>query len=324
MESARVNNFLPSLNGLHFTNLQWGHIPDYKLSVPWGIIGIGDASNGLCGGMVFTVMDLFQAGLYPPADTKPPAEGTDAFNYIVARLTNSFDWDDVNQYLSWIQMPDGDYPGGHGLAWHEINEEWWTKIKPDLDQNKLVPLGLVYGSEPPVIGAITGLQDLVGCHQVLAWGYDHDVQGKNVTIYIYDPNTLDDDNVSISLNVGKPSHATPITVSVYQPGFYRGFFRMHYSPHDPNALASGEFVGVTVVSSKGFPNGGWIPRYGPQALAGSYSLLLEGDPAPTALQGLILCFFRATQCLRSQERVLCCFNSDLPFCAWPSTHVPPA
>jgi hypothetical protein len=148
--------------------------------------------------MVYTVADLFEAGVLPPPDTVNPAEGTPAFNYIVARLTNSFDYNDVNQYLSWIQMSNHDTWISHGLAWHEINEEW-PRIKADLDQNLLCPLGLVHGQEPPTVGFLTGLQDLGGCHQVLAWGYD--LNGTNLTIYIYDPDFFGDNN-TITLDIG--------------------------------------------------------------------------------------------------------------------------
>jgi hypothetical protein len=256
MTSVRVLNFKPSINGLHYTN-DWPSVPDYKLNLLGQTIGIGDASNGLCGGMVYTVRDLFQAGLLPPADRIPPAAGSQAFNYIVARLTNSFDYDDVNQYLSWIQMSDHDTDIAHGLAWHEITEEW-PKIKADLDQNLLSPLGLVAGQEPATIGALTGIQDLHLCHQVLAWGYD--LNGTALSIHIYDPDYIGD-TFTIHLDIGNPAHTTPIAVSNWAAGTYRGFFHTHYTFHDPRNQVSGDFI-IPVVISPGFPNGGPIPAPG--------------------------------------------------------------
>jgi hypothetical protein len=49
----RVPDFKPIINGLHFTNF-WpaGTGPDYTFSVLGQTIKLGDASNGLCGGMV--------------------------------------------------------------------------------------------------------------------------------------------------------------------------------------------------------------------------------------------------------------------------------
>ena len=61
--SNAVPGFKASVNGLHFTN-SWPPEPDIIVNVPpLGNVTIGDASNGLCGGMVYTVMDVFQAGL---------------------------------------------------------------------------------------------------------------------------------------------------------------------------------------------------------------------------------------------------------------------
>ena len=57
-----------------------------------GSLAIGDASNGLCGGMVYTVRDMFLTPDLPPVEaTTPPAEGTPLFKYIVDRLLASFD-----------------------------------------------------------------------------------------------------------------------------------------------------------------------------------------------------------------------------------------
>jgi acylphosphatase len=252
--TVRVPGFLPTINGLHFAN-RWppGTGPDYAFNVLGQTIKLGDASNGLCGGMVYTVKDLFDTGLLPPVDTALAAEGSPLFNYLVARLTHSFDEDDVNQYLSWIQMSDHDTGVAHGLAWHEISEEW-PKIKGDLDAGSLSPLGLVHGQEPPTVGFFTGMQDLGKCHQVLAWGYDLD--GSNLTIHIYDPDSLSDLN-TVALDIADPEHTTPIPVSTWD-GFFRGFFRTHYAYHDPRTPVSAALI-ATVVSSPGITSAGSIP-----------------------------------------------------------------
>jgi hypothetical protein len=252
--SKRVSGFKPSINGFHFKNTDWPNVPDYSLNIMGQAVTIGNASNGLCGGMAFAVKDLFQGGFQTPPNTIPPAGATDLFKYIVARLTNSFDYDDVNQYLSWIQMSNHDTgfdtPFGHiitarGLAWHMVMEEWATKIKFDIDNNFLSTIGLVHGQEPATVGVLTGIQDLKYCHQMIVWGYDLD--GTKLTLYVYDPNSLRDDNI-ISLDIKDPTHGTPITVLNYDPDYFRGFFRTHYSYNDPSKGASGAFIG-TVVSS---------------------------------------------------------------------------
>jgi hypothetical protein len=257
MSSVRVPLFLPARNGLHFLN-NWPSIPDYTFSVLGQNIKLGDASNGLCGGMAYTVNDLFQTRLLPPLDTINPGAGSPLFNYIVARLTNSFDEPDVNQYLSWIQMSNHDTAISHGLAWHEINEEW-PKIKGDLDAGRPSPLGLVHGQEPPTVGFFTGMQDLGNCHQVLAWGYD--LNGTALTIHIYDPDNPGNNN-TITLDIGDPAHTTPISVSNFADGFFRGFFRTHYTYHDPRTPISAAFI-VTVVTSPGITPGGRVASIEP-------------------------------------------------------------
>jgi hypothetical protein len=247
----RVARFLPARNGFHFLNGWLAGTPDYTFTVLGQNVTLGDASNGLCGGMVYAVKDLFDTGLLPPSDTADPASGTPLFNYIVARLTHSFDEADVNQYLSWIQMSDHDTDLAHGLAWHEITEEW-PKIKADLDAGATSPIGLVHGHEPPTVGFFTGMQDIGHCHQVLAWGYD--LYGTSLSISIYDPDYTGNAN-TLTLDIGNPTHTTPITVSNWPDGFYRGFFRTHYQYHDPRQPVSASFI-QTVVTSPGIHSTG--------------------------------------------------------------------
>jgi hypothetical protein len=254
LQSVRVLGFDPMVNGLHFLNSFPPGIPDFTISVLGQTIKVGDASNGLCGGFVFTVKDCFMTGVLPPVDNNLPAGGSALFNYIVARLVNSFDEPDVNQYLSWIQMTDNDTPLGAGISSHEINEEW-PKIKSDLDANQLSTLGLVHGSEPPTVGFFTGMQDLGECHQVLAYGYDLD--GSALTIHIYDPDHFGAQ--TIALDIGHPGSATPIHVSGWAEGMFRGFFRTHYNFHDPRTPASGAFI-QTVVTSPGISSPGPVTR----------------------------------------------------------------
>ena len=90
MPSNSVPGFRPSTSGLHFDN-SFPSEPDLTITLPGGqVIGIGDASNGLCGGMVYTVMDFFAAKLAPPPGTDLPAGGSPLFIYIVRRLFDSF------------------------------------------------------------------------------------------------------------------------------------------------------------------------------------------------------------------------------------------
>ena len=77
---------------------------------------IGDASNGLCGGMVFAARDYFEAGRTPPPDTTPPSEGP-LFDFLVDRSFDSFclPWG-PGRYLALMSplLPDG--------------ETFWTRL----------------------------------------------------------------------------------------------------------------------------------------------------------------------------------------------------
>ena len=103
-----VLGFLPSTNGLRFVNA-WPDEPVVVVSVPgFGAVKIGNASNGLCGGMVFLVRDVFEARL-PPIRDAQPAQGTPLYDYIVQRLIASYHLPSgVLQYFGWMNTPDAD------------------------------------------------------------------------------------------------------------------------------------------------------------------------------------------------------------------------
>ncbi len=229
-----VTTFKPSVNGLHFTN-GWPPEPDIIVNVPpLGNVPIGDAHNGLCGGMVFTALDVFMAGLPPIPDTTNPPQGSPLFNYIVSRLIASFNLPGgVLKYYDWMNTPDHDtgisFAIRRGVAWHTIVEEL-PKIKADIDSGSPSPLGLVtmYSANPA---------DLGQNHQVLAYAYEQDNAG-NVTIQVYDPNTdpPNADGVHLSLNINDPTHTTPITHNVNIADPIRGFFRVDYTFSNPASL----------------------------------------------------------------------------------------
>src|SRR6202044_206417 len=96
--------------GLHFAN-SWPGEPDITIPMPspFPPTTIGQASNGLCGGMVYSVLDLFNAGQVPPVTTQNPADRSPAFNYIVQRLLDSFNIPaGIIQYYTWMQLPAHD------------------------------------------------------------------------------------------------------------------------------------------------------------------------------------------------------------------------
>jgi hypothetical protein len=111
MTSVRVPGFLPSTRGLHFPNA-FPHVPNLEIDLPGGTtLPIGDAANGLCGGMAYMVRDLFEAGLAPPALTRAPGDGP-VFRYVADRLLDSLSLPfGPATYLKLMHpaLPDGDH-----------------------------------------------------------------------------------------------------------------------------------------------------------------------------------------------------------------------
>src|SRR5258707_15888392 len=91
MVSVRVPNFTPAVNGFHFAKA-FPHSPirQFRLG-DIATLDIGDAANGLCGGMSFSTADIHRAGLEPPPHTAPPAAGTAAPTHNLNPQNASFD-----------------------------------------------------------------------------------------------------------------------------------------------------------------------------------------------------------------------------------------
>jgi hypothetical protein len=257
MESARVPGFTPSTSGFRFSNSFPAGIPVVTIPIPGtgATIPLGDASNGVCGGMVYGALDLFlaQPRLRVPPDTTPPAGGTPLTNYILARLMDSFALpfgpaSNVARYIDFMSTLDHDTWLSHGIPWIIANNEW-PKIKQDIDAGRPSPLGLVSGSWVWPTNISAKIKMLGHCHQVLAYGYDLD-DAANLTLLVYDPNDPYDpnhpgaDDSTISMNIGNPTHTTPIStprITDHIAGnvTFRAFFRHEfYAPVAPPAGVS--------------------------------------------------------------------------------------
>jgi len=225
-----VQGFVPSTSGLHFPN-RFDHVPLRTVEIP--IIGktfsIGDAANGLCGGMVYTACDYFENQLFPPAMTDPPNAGA-LYEYLVQRLFDSWDIPmGIVRYFELMRPELPDYGSAVGLlgfpgqsrAAVMIQREW-PLVRQDIDSNRLSPLGLIKtkSNDPARLGQN---------HQVLAYGYD--LNGSNLALAIYDPNAPDDDQARITLNIASPDQACRLECTT-APTVYC-FFRTEYQKAGP-------------------------------------------------------------------------------------------
>jgi hypothetical protein len=222
-----VPGFEPAGNGFRFANA-FPPGPTVRLG-PFDprIIGIGDASSGLCGGMALTIRDLFEAGIQPPADTSPPANGSPRFQYLVRRQVESLDWLRVPLRYFDLQALHPDPPGLAGLLRREpprvvaVRQEW-PRIRAEIDSGHLSVVGLIRA---------VGLSPwaLTRNHQVLVFGYDE--APTAIRIRVYDPNHPGAADVELRADVD-PDASRPwrdrirLSQSTGEP--LHGFFRQPY------------------------------------------------------------------------------------------------
>ena len=227
--TRQMTAFVASRHGWPFDN-RFVAVPPFKLI---GELRYGDASKGLCGGMVYSALDYFTAGLelpeIPETDLSKfhsPVQGP-VFDYLGKRLFNSFDipagvW-------NYIELMRPDYPDyqthsksaasltPRNRAWRLIRQEW-PRIKARLDIGLPCPLGLVRIKSKD-------LKELGKNHQVLAYGYD--LNGDELTLFIYDPNCSKRDDLTLKVNIGNPER--PLSIKFWDNHPVYCFFLTRYS-----------------------------------------------------------------------------------------------
>ena len=191
--SKAIPEFLPSVQGLHFAN-RWPHGPTVTfgpLDPRW--VGVGDASNGLCGGMSWYVRDRYMSGRAVPAATEPPANGSPLFRTIVRLQVQSLELLRTPLHFWWVGALG---PGGAADRSRDVEI---PRILADIDAGRLAMVGLVRA---------TGWNPLklTGNHQVAAWGYE--IDGETVTLRLYEPNWPDRDDVTVTIEGGHLRQST--------------------------------------------------------------------------------------------------------------------
>ncbi|MFT3883744.1 MAG: hypothetical protein QM703_29455 [Gemmatales bacterium] len=234
-----VSGFKPSTHGFKFSNGYWKD-NGVKLPVvtidfpkPFGKVDVTNSSQGLCGGMVYAVIDYFLAKQpIPQRTTAPINEADPLFQYLKKRLATS--WDVTGTGSNYIKFMRHDYPDadegvvqGLGLMKgrsYIIAREEWPKIKADIDANRLSPIALmqIISYDPTKIGKN---------HQVLVYGYQ--LSGSNVTLHYYDPNYPNNDTVELRFTIGDLSKRIDIMRFIdgkHEAKTINTFFRTTYSP----------------------------------------------------------------------------------------------
>jgi hypothetical protein len=215
MPSTYVPGFSPSRCGFRFDN----NFPSQPLfRVPLTGLWIGNASRGLCGGMVFAACDYFARGWLPPDDVEPPAYGSPLFRYLVHRLFESFrlPWGPL-RYYRWMGSRDD-------VLLRSTVQREWPRVRRELDAGRLAALGLirVHSRDPLRLGEN---------HQVLSYGYDLHEKSGSLQLAIYDPSYHSQNNLRLALNLRAPDG---VASSSGEP--FRGFFHTPYCPGRPETF----------------------------------------------------------------------------------------
>ena len=184
-EANAIAGFLPSTHGFHFAN-RFDPGPTLRLGpLDPRLVGIGDASAGLCGGMAWYVRERFADGRPIPLDTTAPANGSPLFRAIVRRQVRSLRWFLTSFRFWWAGVI------GSEASLMATRERVWPGIRQAVDTGRLPLVGLVRhrGASPWA---------MTGSHQVLVFAYETSDAG--VTLRIYDPNWPDRDDITLTLD----------------------------------------------------------------------------------------------------------------------------
>lgn len=250
-----VPNFYARGRGLAFTNHWNADLPVITLGFLWNrlfeslpgplsdlgidrlvdenLIPITRSGAGLCGGMVFTVMDYYAYHMLPPDQAESPTSREDGlFQHIRTRLWDSFDVDGQGNRFLGYSSPH--YPNGdegvfqavgltRGRSWVSYREAF-SEIQTDIDAGRLSPVALIQ----------TDSLDIGRNHQVLAYAYEK--SGQDVTLYIYDPNEARQE-VALKFNIESTDGEVHVTRVGGDPANSHRifcFFRINgYSPKMP-------------------------------------------------------------------------------------------
>ncbi|MGH2627777.1 MAG: hypothetical protein ACRDHY_14135 [Anaerolineales bacterium] len=189
---------------------------------------------GLCGGMAFAALDYYTRGLPLPRGTGPSDQptrktpkGATLRTYLWQRLLQSLTVGGAGALMlanmAALHLMPKRWPFRGGAPWLLARSKSnWIRLKRHIDAGEPWPIGLVGTTKDPFTN-----------HQVLAYGYDDNGDGRG-TIYVYDMNCpgaeqtlrVDFRGESLQAEESCPGARGPL----------RGFFCEIYSPAEPPSL----------------------------------------------------------------------------------------
>jgi hypothetical protein len=220
MVANAVPGFLPSTHGLRFAN-RFPPQPTIFLRIAGRtILAMGNAADGLCGGLCTVTRDRFEAGLLPWEELDPPVGGSPRFRELVGGQVRSFELGRVPIRFYDLSAARPDNPttwsrllGRRSRPVETVRREW-PRVRADIDAGRLSMVGLVRAAswDPRRLGLN---------HQVIAYGYE--ASGDALSLAIYDPNHPLDDTVRIRLELTMDRRSATMSYSTGEP--LLAFFR---------------------------------------------------------------------------------------------------
>ncbi len=226
---AATTAFTALEHGFAFPNCFPVGKPVFRVRTPFGAVPIGDASKGLCGGMVFAALDHHRTGRRLPADPDTPG----LHEYLARRLWASFrlPWG-VARIYQWMGRPDAARTGrgAHPTATvpYLTTQREWPKVRAELTAGRPAPLMLIKTTS-------RNPWDMGHNHQVLATGFSEDCDSGEVRVTLYEPNyplaAATDEPVVLTFNTR--DYDARRTSHSREGETVRGFFLNPYSPGAP-------------------------------------------------------------------------------------------
>jgi hypothetical protein len=213
----QLPNFDPVVHGFPFNNSWEPGTPVVEIKTPLGTIPIGDASGGVCGGMVFAAADYYLFSKPIPTERSPAI-----FRYFCKRLLDSWAFPfGVLKYYDWqrranVSQINSLFKSNSGINSLMASKEL-PKIRNLIDIILPVPLGVVkvHSWNP---------KQLARNHQILCFGYD--IGEETSTLQCYDPN-YPGETVLITISTADQNNQSPIEHSI-EGKTVRGIFAVDY------------------------------------------------------------------------------------------------
>jgi hypothetical protein len=200
-----------------------------------------DASHrygGLCGGMVYTVLDYYYAKMLIPQQNYAPSNRYPLQSYIYKRQAKSAQESNWDRWAELGANPGGirnDEFFGWGIEMKNLGDRM-NELKSMIDNGKPAPLGLFHCDEAERYGYYKG-----GDHQVLAIGYDFGrYKGdkgnfiEDFKIYVSDPNYPEQTMTLVADPVNKCFHY----LQGYHDAWLTYFVNSKYEKMQPPTIAT--------------------------------------------------------------------------------------